>query len=229
MKEKDAGIKWFNTIFYPERRMGRAVRYEDGVLPRLRQEEVLLFTPWGPRYRWDAHGVEIVNGDKEIAVINFLANLLNEWQIKMPNKKFHWIFIGADLYGIKINGLPEKAVKQYFINLHEILKLMMPEVEFHLWSKFNEQAEIYRETVKKDFSKLISRDLLSRANKTAKAMGKGGNPADYLIERLAEAMLMEDTFRPIKISCVGRHKDEGVDYDLPRLYLLPRDLHAPWL
>lgn len=229
MKEQNEGIKWFNTVFYPEKRTARAVRYEDGVLPRLRQEKITLFTPWGPRYNWGHRGAEIFPGDKEIKVIDFLTILLDDWQERMPDKKFRWIFLGADLYGTRINGLSEVLVCQYFANLAEGLKEMMPNVEFRLWSEFDQQAEVYRQKIKDDFSSFVSRDLLFRAGQTAKAMGKGGNPVDYLTERLAEAMLVEEEFRPIKISCVARHKDDVVDYNLPRLYLLPSDLHAPWL
>jgi len=60
-------------------------------------------------------------------------------------------------------------------------------------------------------------------------MGKGGDPKEYLVERLAEAMFIETTLHPIKISCVARHKDDKVDWELPRLYFLPERLHAPWL
>ena len=38
---------------------------------------------------------------------------------------------------------------------------------------------------------------------------------DYLTERLTEAEIIETLYRPIKISAVGRHKDDGVDGNLP--------------
>ena len=229
MKEQDLGVKWFNTVYYPERKTSRAVRYEDGVLPRLRQKEIFLFTPWGPRYNWDSQGIKIHDEDKEMKVINYFAGILSDWQKNMPDKNFNWIFLGADLYGTNINRLPKMEVGQYFSNLNECLREIIPIAEFKLWSEYNLQAESYRKIIRKDFNLFVDSKLLSRASQTAKTMGKGGDPRDYLTERLAEAMLIEASFKPIKISCVARNKDDVVDYDLPRLYFLPSELNAPWL
>lgn len=229
MKEKDLGVKWFNTVFYPQRKTARAVRYEDGVLPRLRQEEVILFTPWGPRYNWETRGEIIQEGDKEIEALNFLATILEEWKQNMPNKHFRWMFLGADLYGTRINPLPVEVVKHYFVSLAEWLPQILPEAKFRLWSEFDQLAEAYRRRIRSNFEQYVDSNLLQRAIRTAEAMGKGGDPKEYLVERLAEAMLIEEMFHPIKISCVGRHKDDKVDLELPRLYFLPERLHAPWL
>lgn len=229
MKGENSGIKWFNTVFYPERKTARAVRYEDGILPRLYEREITLFTPWGPRYDWESRGLDINAEDKEVEVLNFLAALLAEWQEKMPNKNFRWVFLGADLYGTRINKLPSEIVTKYFTNLTEWLAQVLPEAEFLLWSGFNEAAEEYRQKIWTNFDDFVDCNLLCRTEKTAHAMAKGGNPKEYLVERLAEAMLIEKTLCPIKISCVARHKDDKVDWELPRLYFLPEHLQAPWL
>ncbi|MCK9345401.1 MAG: hypothetical protein M0P64_04810 [Candidatus Pacebacteria bacterium] len=228
MKERDPGVKWFNTIFYPKTYTGRAVRYEDGVLPRLRQAEVTLFTPWGPRYSWETRGVEIKDGDKELAVLRFFASMLEEWKRNMPGKKFRWLFLGADLYGTRINHLPEWVVREYFTNLKKKISALLPGVEFHCWSEFDRQAEWYREWALQDLL-IVGRPVIARAHQTARAMKRGGDAQQYLAERLAEARHVEGVIHPIKLSCVARHKDHGVDLALPRLYLLPRELHAPWL
>lgn len=229
MKEQDLGVKWFNTVFYPQKKTARAARYEDGVLPRLREQEVTLFTPWGPRYSWESRGVKIKEEDKEVEVLNFLAALLKEWRENMPSKNFRWVFLGADLYGTRINKLPKEVVANYFASLSEWLGRILLEVEFRIWSEFDEAAEKYRQTIRGDFDHFVDSDLLLRTKQTAQAMGKGGDPSEYIVERLAEAMFVEATLRPIKISCVARHKDDKVDYDLPRLYFLPEYLHAAWL
>ncbi len=229
MKEQDIGIKWFNTVFYPQKKTARAARYEDGVLPRLHGQEVTLFTPWGPRYSWESRGVRIREEDREVEVLNFLATLLNEWRKNIPDKNFHWVFLGADLYGTRINKLPKEVVSNYFANLVEWLTRILPESEFRLWSEFSEGAEEYRQRIWANFDNFVDDKLLLRTNQTAQAMGKGGDPKEYLVERLAEAMFIETTLHPIKISCVARHKDDKVDWELPRLYFLPERLHAPWL
>lgn len=229
MKEQDLGVKWFNTVFYPQKKTARAARYEEGVLPRLREQEVTLFTPWGPRYSWEIRGVDIRKEDKEVKVLNFFAALLVEWRENMPNKNFRWVFLGADLYGTRINKLPSGVVANYFANLAKWLVQILPEVEFRLWSEFNEVTEEYRRKIWTSFDDFVDCNLLLRTDQTAQAMAKGGDPKEYLVERLAEAMFIERTLRPVKISCVARHKDDKIDWELPRLYFLPEYLHAPWL
>lgn len=229
MKELDTGVKWFHTVFYPKKKTGRAVRYEDGVLPRLREKDVTFFTPWGPRYSWQERGVIIQEEDKEIKTLNFLAELFCEIEQNMPEKNFRWIILGADLYGTRINNLPAEATQIYFESLKDWLRQILPITEFQIWSQLDESAERYRQEVRGNFDNLASEHLLSRANQTAQAMGRNSSSTDYLVERFAEAMLVESTLEPIKISCAPRHKDDRVDWELPRLYFLPESLHAPWL
>lgn len=229
MKEQDAGVKWFNTIFYPQKKTSRAVRYEDGVLPRLHQKEITLFTPWGPRYSWESRGSVIHEGDKEIEVLHYLAGLFSELRQNMPDKNFRWVILGADLYGTRINGLPTEATTDYLSSLSQWLIRIIPISEFWLWSRFDNDAEKYREEIRANFDVYVSGSLMFRAAQTARAMGRNSSAKEYLIERLAEAMLIESVLKPIKISCVAKYKDDCVDLDLPRLYFLPERLHAPWL
>lgn len=229
MKEKDFGVKWFNTNFYPNNKTSRAVNYEEGVLPRLRQSCVTLFTPWGPRYSWKERGCVVQENDKEVSVLEFLANMLSDWWQNMPDKKFEWIFLGADLYGTRINGLPEDAVSVYFKSMEAWVSKILPEAKFMLWSGLDPQAEKFRQKVSGNFDEFVSRNIMARATHTARSMGLKSDPKEYLIERIAEAMLIEEMFQPVKISCVARHKDDKVDWDLPRLYFLPEELHASWL
>lgn len=228
-KEQNVGIKWFNTEFYPQRKTCRSVRYEDGVLPRLREREITLFTPWGPRYSWESRGAIIKEDDKEVEALNFLKALIDELRQNMPDKIFRWVFLGADLYGTRINNLPVEAVKDYFCSLSEWLSQVLPTAEFWLWSQLGSNAEEYRQEIRTNFNNFISNDILLRANKTAQAMGRNSSAKEYLIERLTEAVFIEKTLKPIKISCVARNKDDVIDYQLPRLYFLPERLHAPWL
>lgn len=228
-EQKDRGVVWFNTVFYPKRKTARAMRYEDGVLVRMKEDEVRLFTPWGPRYSWKERGIAIRDADKEAQVIEHLSEMLREWQKNMPEKRFSWLFLGADLYGTKVNALPKEVVSDYFGNVQALILANIPMAEFRLWSSFDAEAETYRELVRADFRKYVDANLLTRAENTARGLRTGGDPKVYLVERFAEAMLIEERFRPVKISCVGRHKDAKVDHELPVLYFLPEELHAPWL
>ncbi len=229
MKEKDRGVRWFNTTFYPQNKTARAVLLEEKILPRMRQEEITLFTPWGPRYRWETRGPIISRVDKEVEALRFLAGVFSRWQECMPEKRFHWLFLGADLYGTRVNNLPENAVRDYFSSLADWLAEILPVAVFRFWSEFNGGAEFYRQHVRNNFDYFVSPRLLTTTAQTAKAMGRNSDPKEYLVERLAEAMLVEECFKPIKISGVARYKDDEVDWELPRLYFLPESLQAPWL
>lgn len=229
MKETDQSVKWFNTIYYPTNRVFSAVLYEEKILPRLRKDKVTLFTPWGPRYSYAEGGTEIGSDDKEVEVLTFLANILSCWKARMPEKEFSWIFLGADLYGTRINGLDHDSVSNYFEWLRLWLSELIPEATFRLWSEFDIEAETYRHQVANNFGQYADLELLERAEKTAKGMGRGSSARDYLVERFAEALLIEERFRPIKVSCVNRGKDATVDLELPRLYFLPEKLLAPWM
>lgn len=161
--------------------------------------------------------------------MNFLAGLFGELKRNMPDKNFRWVILGADLYGTRINNLPIDITSEYFESLTDWLHQILPIAEFQIWSQFDDSAERYRQMVRENFDTLVSEHLLSRANQTAQAMERNSSATNYLVERFAEAMLVESILKPIKISCAPRHKDDSVDWELPRLYFLPDSLHVPWL
>lgn len=228
MKETDLSVKWFNTVYFPKNRTARAVLYEEKTLPRLRKREICFFTPWGPRYDWKDRGAIIAGNDAEVKTIGRLSQVLSDLKNNMPDKHFRWIFMGADLYGTRINGLPQEAVGSYFESLQDLIDKFLPDAEFRLWSTFDEAAENYRQEVAQNFAEYTDNNLLARATMTACVMGRNSDSKTYIVERIAEAILIENKFSPVKISCVARHKDDKVDFELPRLYVLPENLQAPW-
>ncbi|OGE88989.1 MAG: hypothetical protein A3J07_04800 [Candidatus Doudnabacteria bacterium RIFCSPLOWO2_02_FULL_49_13] len=229
MKEQDRGVRWFNTRFYPHYCTGRAARYEVAVLPRLRQEAVTLFTPWGPRYDYADRGTRIRPGDKELTALAFLAHIWNRFGRCMPYKSWRWLFLGADIYGSRINSLPAPAVDEYFASFREHLAGLIPQAEFRLWSEFDPAASVLRADIAANFQQYFPPWLEAKAATTARNMGLGADHRPYLIERLTEATLIEQQFSPIKVSAVARHKDDHVDGELPRLYLVPPELQRPWM
>jgi len=231
MKEHDQFIKWFSTQYYPSAKTARAVFLDQGILPRLRNETICFFTPWGPRYSYKARGVVIHEEDLEVTTLRFLQEVVTTFEIHGINqaRKFRWIILGADVYGTKINNLPKSVVADYFQSLKIWIETLLPKAEFLLWSDFDSEAQVYRDEVRQNFTTYIDARLLARAQRTSEGLGTGGSPEAYLIERLAEAMLIEAKFQPIKLSCVARYKDDKVDLNLPRLYVVPEHLHAPWL
>lgn len=142
----------------------------------------------------------IKSEDKEVDVLRCFSDMLYEWRLRMPDKAFRWIFLGADLYGTRINGLSPEVVGIYFGSLREWLAKVMPEAEFHLWSEYDREAEECRTKIARRFQRYVDDGLLYRATQTARAMG-GGDPKAYLVERLAEAMFSEKRFKPVKKFC----------------------------
>ncbi len=240
MEEKDAGVKWFNTVYYPQTKKARAVRYEDGVLPRLRERVITFFTPWGFRYNWREQGIAIDHGfiyedDREVQLLQFFAEMLKEFQANMPDREWRWLFLAADSYATRINGESViEAVDLYFSDLYLWFLKIMPEKVAALtkWSRcdYSDVAVGFRKTVENNFDRYISQTAFKRAIATALKMGKTEESAKaYCIERATEALWVEEACHPIKISAVRRDKDDGVDVDLPRIYLVPENLQAPWL
>lgn len=222
-------IKWFNCEFYPSKRTGRAVRYEDGVLPRMREPHTRLFTPWGPRYDWETRGQTILPEDRELKTLAHLASLFTELQKQMPEKTWEWIFLAADTYGTRVNNLPTQVVQEYFASLKEWLAQYLPHSEFQLWSELETEALPLRNQAAEYVRTNLPYSIRERAAQTAQKMGRGSNPNVYLEERVTEALFIEQRYSPVKISCAPRNKDDAVDVDLPRLYLLPEALQVPWL
>lgn len=230
---KDGGesseIQWWHLHFYPTIKVQSAGRYYEGVLPRLREQKIFLFTPWGPRYKHQERGTLIRSQDKEVQALRFFAGFLAELSQNMPSKSFHWLFMGADLYGTRINHLPEKVVSEYFDSFAQWLGEIIPMAKFCLWSAFDKLADLYRQRAREGFDELIDQGVLSRATETAQRMRRNSSAREYLVERLAEAMLVEGQFRPVKVSLAPSDKDHLVDWELPRIYVVPKDIRAPWL
>ena len=99
------------------------------------------------------------------------------------------------------------------------------------WSEYDSIADPYREAMNETLSMGLCQfdgGLLQRAEATTGKMQRNSSPIAYLVERAVEAMVIEKMYQPIKLSCVARHKDDKIDLDLPRLYIVPEELTAPW-
>ena len=235
MEEKDAGVKWFNTVYYPLTKKARAVRYEDGVLPRLRERVITFFTPWGFRYNYQEQDINIDKGDREVQLLEFFAEMLKEFQANILDREWRWLFLAADSYAARINGESKEVVYEYFELLYGWFREIMPEKKVTAlakWSRYDDTvaAVEFRKAVENNFDRYVSQTAFKRAVSTALKMGKTEEAAKaYCIERATEALWVEGALHPIKISAVRRDRDDGLDVALPRIYLLPEYLQAPWL
>lgn len=232
MSEQDLFVKWIRTEFHPKNRAARAVLFEEMIIPRFREDVITLFTPWGPRYGWKNRGVMIAENDSEYRLLTHLAGLYDQIRNRAEGRQIDWVFLAADLYGTRINDLPADIVSEYFANLERVIALVLPIARFEYWSDYDVTASVYRQAIKSAIESMfcqIDENLFKRAKTTASKFQESGDPTDYLIERATEAILIEEKYHPIKISCAPRHKDDKVDLNLPRLYVVPENLMAPWL
>lgn len=223
------------------------------VNPELAQERIItsrdntlqLFTPWGPPYNKDALNLREGPEIKTLKKLAEIARIFTSHKIDIQ-----WIILGADLYGTEINRLgslngppriSEEVVKRYFSNLGRALSVRLSKSKLYLWSQirskyqtayFAYQQEYDSEKIKR----LIGESSLKQMVYTARLICHLNSSEEaeimalrYVQERICEARLIEAIWHPIKISLAPRHKDEIVDMELPRLYLIPKELQTPWL
>jgi hypothetical protein len=193
---------------------------------------VTLFVPWGVRPLGKP-------GESETQALNYISDY-RKMLLKngVPSKV---LIMPADVYAIEINGYPWESTTNYFNwvwNQSENRGFqVLP------WSVIRSQnQETYENILKREASlkslwrtipkALWYRDLLPAAYRRSQMQGDEQIKEaafNYLRERVAEARIIELVYRPIKLSMVSPHKDDIVDCDLPRLYILPKSIRFPWM
>jgi hypothetical protein len=146
----------------------------------------------------------------------------------------------ADLYATEINNqVASEQADSYFRTVTEEAEIRgftaIP------WSAIRQaHIELYTqrssELTTENIQKLLS------ANKIVKAFDAAGRRSGYtertkiqnaafayLRERICEAEMIESIYAPIKVSVVPKNKDNEVDRNLPRVYLIPPAVQLPWL
>lgn len=196
---------------------------------RLTGEELTLFVPWGVRPEGN-------RGLNELAVLNKLKSIKNTLQQRKINAQI--LIMPADLYATEINQIDPLLAGEYFGFIEKAAR----ERGFTVkpWSAIREENwQIYKERslelTKEEIQKL-SYPVIESALSAARKRSGYTNAADiersaftYLRERICEAEIIEKVYKPVKISAVAKNKDNDVDRNLPRLYLIPRDYQFPWL
>ncbi len=196
---------------------------------RVNQMPLVLFTPWGFRSSGDFGPERIVLG----RLSDFEKMLA---QKGIPTQS---VIMPADLYASEINGIDSKEVEQYF-------SLIANEVQSRgfrciPWSTIREESRIQYQKLKTELTEDRIRAILtnqvidsalSAAEKRVALKTKAATTNSafaYLRERICEAIIIDELWRPIKISGAAVNKDNGVDMNLPRLYILPAEEQFPWL
>lgn len=190
-----------------------------------------LFIPWGVRPQGKF-------GYPEKAVLDRIKLLQTTlWQ---RNVNVQALIMPADLYATEVNQqVDNDQVAKYFEDVTNWAYLRGFFVK--PWSAIRqENIGIYQQR-----STELTQEKLAQMFKPAKiddAISAAGRRSGYktrsdiqqaafayLRERVCEAEITESVYKPIKVSAVAKNKDNDVDRDLPRVYIIPEELQFPWL
>lgn len=226
---KDVYFAWDNIISQqiapPE--------HPDTILERLIQARranraATLFIPWGVRPK----GVFGNSETKALEIIEKLKKNLAERNISTQI-----LIMPADIYATEINNQVDPyQARTYFQAVTE--ETLARGFEVKPWSmiRADNQDKYDKIYSQKDPERLLPTGILDRALKAAKCRSGYQGEKDiesaalaYLRERVCEAEIIENVYEPIKISMVAKGKDAYVDGNLPRVYILPKELQFPWL
>lgn len=190
-----------------------------------------LFIPWGVRPEGGFGQPEEVVFDRIQSVQEGLSkNGVSTKVLLMP----------ADLYATEVNRQVNKEqANEYF----EQVAGAGRDRGFNVvpWSAIREEYLDDYQRLAADLTigairELIPGQVIESAKKSAGRRSGFSAEAEieaaayrYLRERLCEAVIIEERYRPIKLSAVAKYKDNFVDRNLPRVYVTPSELQFPWL
>lgn len=190
-----------------------------------------LFVPWGVRPEGNF-------GKPEEDALNRIQEVRNSLRKNDIGSKV--LLMPADLYATEVNKQVNKEqARKYF----EQVAGAGRDRGFNVvpWSAIREEymddyqrlaAELTIDAVKE----LVPKYVIESAKKAAGRRSGFTTEAEidaaafrYLRERLCEAVIIEEKYKPIKVSAVAKYKDNFVDRELPRVYVMPSELQFPWL
>lgn len=197
------------------------------------EQPVTLFVPWGVsplRTYSNNYDQAALDQIKRYSLLLARYGVPNEVMI-MP----------ADLYATEINRYDLDLADQYCY----AIAYEADDRGFSVkpWSKIREQnMEQYESILRYECSPdalprstpkaLWYRSLLPASISRNSDRGEDAvreSAFRYLQERISEARIIESVYAPVKLSMVTPTKDNIVDRELPRLYILEDSLRFPWL
>lgn len=200
---------------------------------RASPDPLTLFIPWG------ASRAKTRANDQDKAALRLVeqySRMLLSYGI--PNET---LIMPVDVYAIEINDDDQARVAQYFLAIGAEAESLGFSVD--PWSAIRERnRELYESTIRWECSpealwrstpKALWYDSLLPAS-LARHANRGEDKAlqsafRYLQERIAEARVIDAVYQPLKLSMGSKQKDDIVDRELPRVYLLEKNLRFPWL
>lgn len=231
-KSRQVNDAWESTLPL----LSEQVEYSGDFLARFSasttNNPLVLFVPWGVRPSGTF-------GESELRALSYIERFqknLNSYSF--PSTV---LIMPADVYAIEINNYPWEITTSYFNIVTDEARTR----DFNVkpWSIIrDENRDQYDRILKWEANPtslwpvipkaLWYRDLLGAAYRRSKQVGDQAITTaafNYLRERIAEARIIETVYKPIKLSMVSPKKDDIVDCDLPRLYILPKELRFPWI
>lgn len=192
---------------------------------------VVIFVPWGVRPKGEFGQTERAAFDRLTRVQNILTT---------RNIRSNLLFMPADLYATEINNqVAIKEANDYFGTV--TTEATNRGFTVAPWSVLRQTyRDLYNlrasQLTAEEIIRILSPNKVSGALDTASRRSGYTDQQDmqnaafaYLRERICEAEIIEDVYKPIKVSVVPKNKDTEVDRDLPRLYLIPPAVQLPWL
>ena len=193
--------------------------------------ELILFIPWGVKSTGDPSLIE----DKVLDRIAYLREILLARKIQAQT-----LLMPADIYATEVNNqVDNKRANEYFSDVEERAKIRGFTVK--PWSKIREEnLPTYKrravELNEQEIRRILTPAKVDEAIKAAERRSGYTKKSDvvkaafaYLRERICEAEIVKSVYDPIKVSAVAKNKDNEVDRELPRLYIIPYDWQFPWL
>lgn len=198
-------------------------------ITRMSGEPLNLFIPWGVRPEGQPK--------YEQQVLDRIKTFQDSLKLRNVNAKV--LLMPADLYATEVNNIDMKLTDDYFRLIGNLACDRSFEVKS--WSQIRtENKETYKRRAGELTPKVIQQTIgigkvldaidtaRRRSGYTLRKQIENAAYA-YLRERVCEAEIVESIYRPIKLSMVTKNKDNIVDRDLPRVYIIPTELQFPWL
>lgn len=193
------------------------------------REKLTLFIPWGVRPTGEPR--------LETSILDQLQTL--QKRLYEMGINANMLIMAADTYATEINSqVSQEWTNKYFSFIEN--EARQRTLTFTSWSKIREENfEMYQDMACKLNNnaicnmldtEIIDDKLTSSARRSGKFTRRGIKQAGfaYIRERIVEGVIIENAFRPIKMSLVAKNKD-NLDGPLPRLYLFPPEQQFPWL
>lgn len=209
--------------------------YPEEVIARLNtsrqtDDQLTLFVPWGVRPVGRP-------GRSELTVMDRIKETQDMLRQRRINAAV--LLMPADLYATEVNCVNPKIAATYF----EFIARAATTRGFNVkpWSEIRAENSTTYQRRKAELTEEELRNILGRAKieeAVITATRRSGYSLRrfieqaafaYLRERICEAEIIDAIYKPIKVSAVSKNKDNEVDRDLPRLYIIPENNQFPWL